>query len=113
MTVRTEVLRGLGGFDETLDVAQDLKLLSELAFRFPVHVAARCNSEYRRRGDSLWASSMADGRDAACRRRYWQWVWELVKREATDEPELFTELLAGFVSASDDPASWAQNYLGR
>jgi peptidoglycan/xylan/chitin deacetylase (PgdA/CDA1 family)/SAM-dependent methyltransferase len=94
LTVRSEMLRQIGGFDETLDVAQDLKLISELSFRFPVCIAARCNSEYRRHGDSLWSSSMTDGRDAACRRRYWQWIWELVKREAGDEPQLLEELVA-------------------
>jgi peptidoglycan/xylan/chitin deacetylase (PgdA/CDA1 family)/SAM-dependent methyltransferase len=94
VTVRAKTVRGLGGFDETLEVAQDLKLFSELSFRLPVYVAARCNSEYRRRSDSLWSSSIMDGREAACRRRYWQWIWELVKREAGNEPELTEELVA-------------------
>jgi SAM-dependent methyltransferase len=94
LTVRSETLRQIGGFDETLDVAQDMKLISEISFRFPVFVAGCCNAEYRRRRDSLWSSSMADGRDPACRRRYWKWIWELVEREAGDEPQLFDELVA-------------------
>ena len=58
LTVRSETLRQLGGFDETIDMVEDLKLISELSFRFPVYVAARCNSEYRRRrircGPQTW-----------------------------------------------------------
>ena len=79
LTVRSAMLRQLGDWDETLDMAQDFKLIAELSFRFPVYVAARCNSEYRRRSDSLWSSSMANGRDAAERRRCWQRIWELVQ----------------------------------
>jgi len=93
LTVRSEVLRQLGDFDETLAMAQDFKLIAELSFRFPIYVAARCNSEYRRRSDSLWSSSMGNGRDAAERRRCWQRIWELVTQEAEDDPQLFSELM--------------------
>jgi glycosyltransferase involved in cell wall biosynthesis len=78
-TARTAVLRELGGFDESYSVAQDMKVIAEVAFRYSVFVAEACNTEYRRTGQSLWSRSMADGRDADCRRQFRKWMKRMAR----------------------------------
>jgi SAM-dependent methyltransferase len=89
-TARTDVLSELGGFDESYSVAQDMKVIAEVAFRYSVFVADACNTEYRRTGASLWSRSIADGRDAECRRQFRKWMKVLIERHAAADPALLT-----------------------
>jgi hypothetical protein len=93
-TARTAVLRELGGFDESYSVAQDMKVIAEIAFRYSVFVADACNTEYRRTGESLWSRSIADGRDAECRRQFRKWMKVLIERHAAADPALLTQFNA-------------------
>jgi SAM-dependent methyltransferase len=97
-TARTAVLRKLGGFDESYSVAQDMKIIAEIAFRYPVFVADACNTEYRRTRESLWSRSVMEGRDAECRRRFRKWLKALIEREAADDPALLKQFMAGLPS---------------
>jgi hypothetical protein len=91
-------LRELGGFDESYSVAEDMKIIAEIAFRYPVFVADACNTEYGRTRESLWSRSAREGRDAECRRRFRKWMKALIEREAADDPELLTQFMASLIS---------------
>ena len=97
-TARTTALRELGGFDLSYSVAEDMKVIAEVAFRYPVFVADACNTEYRRTGESLWSRSIADGRDAECRRQFRKWMKALIEQHAADDPTLLTQFIAGLPS---------------
>jgi SAM-dependent methyltransferase len=102
-TVRTALLRELGGFDESYSVAMDMKMIAEVAFRYPVFVADACNTEYRRTRESLWSRSIADGRDAECRRRFLKWIRALIERNAGDDPALLAQFMADMAHPSSAP----------
>jgi SAM-dependent methyltransferase len=102
-TVRTALLRELGGFDESYAVAMDMKLIAEVAFRYPVFVADACNAEYRRTRESLWSRSISDGRDAECRRRFLKWMKALIERDAADDPALLAQFVANLSHPSIAP----------
>jgi SAM-dependent methyltransferase len=97
-TVRTTALRELGGFDQSYSVAEDMKVIAEVAFRYPVFVADACNTEYRRTSESLWSRSIADGRDAECRRQFRKWIKALIEQHAADDPTLLAQFIAGLPS---------------
>jgi SAM-dependent methyltransferase len=100
LTARTHLLRGLGGFDVTFPVAEDMKMIAELAFRHPVYVTDACNTEYRRTRGSLWSRAIQDGRDADSRRRFLTWMRTLIDREAADDPTLHAEYVANLSHCS-------------
>jgi SAM-dependent methyltransferase len=97
-TARTAALRELGGFDQSYSVAEDMKVIAEVAFRYPVFVADVCNTEYRRTGESLWSRSIANGRDAECRRQFRKWIRALIEQHAADDPTLLAQFIAGLPS---------------
>ena len=66
--------------------------------RYSVFVADACNTEYRRTGESLWSRSIADGRDAECRRQFRKWMKALIERHAADDPALLKQFMAGLPS---------------
>jgi SAM-dependent methyltransferase len=102
-TARTDLLRGLGGFDVTYPVAEDMKMIAELVFRHPVYVAEACNTEYRRTQGSLWSRAVQDGRDADSRRRFLTWMRALIDWEAGDDPTLYAEYIANLSHPSAAP----------
>ena len=97
-TARKAILRDLGGFDESYSVAQDMKIIAEVAFRYPVFVTDACNTEYRRTRESLWSRSVMEGRDAECRRRFRKWMKALIERDAADDPAILKQFMAGLPS---------------
>src|SRR5271154_7175847 len=75
-----------------------MKVMAEVAFRYPVFVADACNTEYRRTRESLWSRSVTEGRDAECRRRFRKWMKALIERDAADDPALLKQFMAGLPS---------------
>jgi glycosyltransferase involved in cell wall biosynthesis len=102
-TVRTNVLRSIGGYDEDYFLAGDMRMIAEISFHYPVYVADACNTEYRRTSGSLWSQGMSNGRDAADRRRFLSWMRALIDRDAADDPMLRAGYIANLSHASAAP----------
>lgn len=102
-TARKVLLRDLGGFDESYAVAEDMKMIAEVAFRYPIFVADACNTQYRRTRESLWSRSIADGRDAECRRRFLRWIRTLIEEDAAEAPTLLAQFVANLSHPSSAP----------
>lgn len=68
VTVRTEILRAVGGFEEWLRLYEDQTLYAKIFLRYPVYVHNRCVARYRQNSSSVSAEATKSGeyrRDSA------------------------------------------------